>query len=653
MTIGLVGQDQITTFTSPVNGTSPIDANVVRGNDNTVKTAFNVHDNDASVHLQSSLAASRPPAGVPHRKWLDSDTYRLYFDDGAAWHELAYLPAGGSPTFGDVHITGTLTVDGLTTLHDVHVTGALTVDGPVSAARLGVDRARRHHGRRVPARHQREPRAGAVAENCDATGGRVVGRAAMARPEPAPDSRQRRRAGRVVHRRQSVTQWLTHGGRSYYRRWAQRVGEWRVRWQRVGRRHHRERCTDWRARPASAYNATYGVVIRPKTGSLNDFTLVNTGFSAAVLNNPTGTVNLTTGGALTVAGGFTAQAGAIFNSDILGTATLVTLRRPNLVYIIMDGTGTTTANTQIQFTSSGVTQWQFGNNVNIGGNVLEFYSQIGGVSVLRLLPAGGMQVSGTATFNGDLTAVAGNVSLGPTTVFGAVSGTSNITAGGSIGCKGWLTVGASTASPVSLVNIPLRPPRRTRKDWVLMNNNGGFYINAYDEEIEYEHDGIQRHALGHDDHQRQLRDRQRDAVDDRLRWRRVHRAHHNGTRRGVWQKCRDSQWSQPTRARTPRTTGTVAHSSAIDASNNITVGGTGVRTRSFASARRPASVAPRRRASTHSGGLFVDTTNNRLCYWSGGARYYLAGNCLLTLEGIRCWCAVSNSRLQYLLGVDQ
>jgi len=124
MTIGLVGQNQITTFTSPVNGTSPIDANVVRGNDNTSKTAFNTHDADATLHLQSSLASARPPAGVPGRKWLDSDTYRLYYDDGAVWHELAYIGGGGPAT-----INGKLTVNG-----DVQAERNLIAQGPDNLA---------------------------------------------------------------------------------------------------------------------------------------------------------------------------------------------------------------------------------------------------------------------------------------------------------------------------------------------------------------------------------------------------------------------------------------------------------------------------------------------------------------------------------------
>lgn len=113
----LVGQNPITTFTTPVNGTSPIDANQVRGNDNTVKTSYNLHDADATIHFQDSLASARPVAGTAGRKWLDNDTYRVYWDDGAAWHELAYAATGAGAFTAPVTITST-TANQLTILYD-------------------------------------------------------------------------------------------------------------------------------------------------------------------------------------------------------------------------------------------------------------------------------------------------------------------------------------------------------------------------------------------------------------------------------------------------------------------------------------------------------------------------------------------------------
>ena len=85
-----VGSHTIATFTSPVNGTTPIDANTVRGNDNVIQTAYNAHDSDTGIHVQSSTLASRPVAGTAGRKWITADagSYKLWYDDGTRWHEI-------------------------------------------------------------------------------------------------------------------------------------------------------------------------------------------------------------------------------------------------------------------------------------------------------------------------------------------------------------------------------------------------------------------------------------------------------------------------------------------------------------------------------------------------------------------------------------
>ena len=85
-----VGSHAVAQFTSPVNQTSPIDANSVRGNDNTLRTAYVNHDADTGIHVQSSTLASRPVAGVAGRKWITADTgdYHLWYDDGSTWHEV-------------------------------------------------------------------------------------------------------------------------------------------------------------------------------------------------------------------------------------------------------------------------------------------------------------------------------------------------------------------------------------------------------------------------------------------------------------------------------------------------------------------------------------------------------------------------------------
>jgi hypothetical protein len=85
-----VGSHSVSAFATPVNG-GPLDANVVRGNDNTIRTAYVAHDADTGIHVQSSSLASRPSAGTAGRKWITADTgvYKLWYDDGTTWHEVA------------------------------------------------------------------------------------------------------------------------------------------------------------------------------------------------------------------------------------------------------------------------------------------------------------------------------------------------------------------------------------------------------------------------------------------------------------------------------------------------------------------------------------------------------------------------------------
>lgn len=110
-----VGQHSVATFTSPVNGSTPIDANTVRGNDNTIRSSYNDHDADTGVHVQSSTLASQPAAGTAGRKWITTDTsdYRLWYDDGTRWHEVGnskidvLVKADATLAVGDVvKITG-------------------------------------------------------------------------------------------------------------------------------------------------------------------------------------------------------------------------------------------------------------------------------------------------------------------------------------------------------------------------------------------------------------------------------------------------------------------------------------------------------------------------------------------------------------------
>ena len=88
----VVGSHSVAAFTSPSNGDS-LDANVVKGNDNSLRAAYVAHDADPGIHIQSSLIASRPAAGTVGRKWLTTDTgnVRLWYDTGSVWEEADYI----------------------------------------------------------------------------------------------------------------------------------------------------------------------------------------------------------------------------------------------------------------------------------------------------------------------------------------------------------------------------------------------------------------------------------------------------------------------------------------------------------------------------------------------------------------------------------
>lgn len=139
MTAGLVGQGLISTFVTPVNGSSPIDANQVKGNDNVNGVAVNVHISDPSVHFQSSTNAARPTAAAAGlgAKWIDNDTFRVYYSDGAAWQEIAYLTSSGGTITGNVVITGTLEVDGNFSVNTTKFTVAAATGNTVVAGTLG------------------------------------------------------------------------------------------------------------------------------------------------------------------------------------------------------------------------------------------------------------------------------------------------------------------------------------------------------------------------------------------------------------------------------------------------------------------------------------------------------------------------------------
>lgn len=129
-----IGNHAVATFTSPSNGDS-LDANIVKGNDNTLRSAYVDHDSDPGIHLQSSDLASRPAAGTAGRKWMTTDAgdVRVWYDNGSSWEEVDYVRVGGSASFIDLTVTGNLDVQGNTTIGNASA-DTVTVNAQVASS---------------------------------------------------------------------------------------------------------------------------------------------------------------------------------------------------------------------------------------------------------------------------------------------------------------------------------------------------------------------------------------------------------------------------------------------------------------------------------------------------------------------------------------
>lgn len=85
-----LGQNVLAPFPQPVNANGPVDANIVRANDNLIASAFNAHDTDAAIHLQSGPLFIRPVAPPQGATWIATDTFDTYHYTSGQWEQVGW-----------------------------------------------------------------------------------------------------------------------------------------------------------------------------------------------------------------------------------------------------------------------------------------------------------------------------------------------------------------------------------------------------------------------------------------------------------------------------------------------------------------------------------------------------------------------------------
>lgn len=88
LALSQLGQNQVNTLTAPVNFKGELDANTVRTNDNLIATAFNAHDTNSAIHVQSGTYNARPVTAMPGAIYTATDKDATYFWTGTTWDQI-------------------------------------------------------------------------------------------------------------------------------------------------------------------------------------------------------------------------------------------------------------------------------------------------------------------------------------------------------------------------------------------------------------------------------------------------------------------------------------------------------------------------------------------------------------------------------------
>lgn len=127
----LVGQHGVSIFNVPVRrAEGKVNADEVRGNDNTLRAAYVSHDADASIHIQSGTLSARPATAVDGATYFCTDTQDTYTWVSGAWVQSAWAHWYGDFYDTTDQVIGTINTEQLVTMNSIGtVRGTSLVSG--------------------------------------------------------------------------------------------------------------------------------------------------------------------------------------------------------------------------------------------------------------------------------------------------------------------------------------------------------------------------------------------------------------------------------------------------------------------------------------------------------------------------------------------
>ena len=142
-----IGRNKVDPFPSPVNQQGPVDANIVRANDNLVGSAITAHDGNSLIHVQSGLLALRPAVLPNGGMYVGTDTGLIYFYVNGAWITIGDTGQSGrrwgafqdftDQTHTSINTAKLITFDTIDTAYGVSIDTGLT-NSKITVSQAGV-----------------------------------------------------------------------------------------------------------------------------------------------------------------------------------------------------------------------------------------------------------------------------------------------------------------------------------------------------------------------------------------------------------------------------------------------------------------------------------------------------------------------------------